>query len=118
MTKKVLIVEDDPDILKAVVEAMESEGFEVAYALDISVAEALIRTGLPDVAIIDHSLPDGTGSELCQKIRAEGETPVIMFTAQADQATVMECMDSGAVDYVLKGTGLDELVSRVLKHTA
>ncbi|MDA1297946.1 MAG: response regulator [Chloroflexi bacterium] len=118
MKKKILIVEDDPDILMAVSDAVESEGFLVAAALDISVAEALIRDGLPDVAIIDHGLPDGTGDEFCKKLCAAGNTPVIMYTAQAQRSTVMDCINSGAVDYVLKGSGIDELIARVLKHAS
>ncbi len=118
MAKKILVVEDDSDILMAVVEALEDEGFEVASALDISVANLLIRDGLPDIAIIDHGLPDGAGIELCQKISDVGGTPVIMFTAQAKHGTVMECLNSGAVDYVLKGTGISELIARVKKHAA
>lgn len=118
MVKKVLIVEDDSDILNAVVQAMEDEGFDVAAALDMSVAEALIKAGSLDIAIIDHDLPDGTGDELCRKLQAEKGTPVIMFTGRAQRETVTECLDSGVVDYVLKGSGIDVLVARVLKHTA
>ena len=118
MAKKIAIVEDDPDIMMAVTDAMESEGYEVSAALDISVAEALIRDSLPDIAIIDHGLPDGTGNEFAEKIRdsGNGETPVIMYTAQAQRSIVMDCIEAGAIEYVLKGSGIDELVNRVKKH--
>lgn len=116
MAKRVLVVEDDPDIMMAVADAMESEGYEVASALDVSVAEALVRESMPDVAIIDHGLPDGTGEELAGKISASGTSHIIMYTARAEAEIVLDCIRSGAVDYVLKGTGIDELVRRVNKH--
>lgn len=118
MAKKLLVLEDDPDIMMALVEAMESEGFEVAAALDISVAEALIRDGLPDIAVVDYRLPDGMGNEFCKRLRAAGDTPVIVFTADAGEDTVMKCLNAGATDYVLKGSGLGELVDRVLKYAS
>ena len=115
--KRLLVVEDDPDIMMAVTQAMEIEGFEVAAALDISVAEALIKDRMPDIAVIDHGLPDGTGNEFCKKIRAASDLPVIMYTAEAYEHTVKGCIEAGATDYVLKDTGIEELVSRVRKHT-
>lgn len=118
MVKRVLVVEDDPDILMAVTDAMEEEGYEVSAALDISVAEALLRDGMPEIAIIDHGLPDGTGDELAARMSEVGETIIIMYTAQAAREIVELSISSGAVDYVLKGTGIDELISRVNKHVA
>ncbi len=118
MPKRVLIVEDDPDILMAVTDAMEEEGYEVSAAFDISVAEAMLREGMPDVAIVDHGLPDGTGDEFAAKLKAGGTRKIIMYTAQAQQNIVMKSIDRGAIDYVLKGTGIDELVARVNKHAA
>ena len=118
MAKKLLIVEDDPDIIMAVADVMETEGFEVAAALDISVAEALIVGNMPDVAIVDHGLPDGTGDQFAATLRAGGTETIIMYTAQAQKHIVESSIESGAIDYVLKGTGLDELVARVKKHTA
>ena len=116
MPKRGLIVEDDPDIMMAVTDAMEEEGYEVAAAFDISIAEMLIRQQVPDLAIIDHGLPDGTGDQFAARLQAVGPTRIIMYTAQAHKAIVMSSINSGAVEYVLKGTGIDELVSRVNKH--
>lgn len=118
MAKRILIVEDDPDIMLAVTSALEDEGYEVAAALDVSVAKLLIQNEMPDVAVIDHQLPDGTGDEICRIITSGSNTPVIMFTGEAQKGTVLECLDRGATDYVLKGTGIDELVNRVKKHAA
>ncbi len=116
MPKKVLIVEDDPDILMAVTDAMEEEGYEVAAALDISIADAMLRERAPDIAIVDHGLPDGTGDEFAARLKEQGTKKIIMYTAQAQRDIVVQSIDSGAVDYVLKGTGIDELIARVNKH--
>ena len=116
MPIKVLIVEDDPDITMAVSDAVEQEGYEVVVALDISVAEALIRESVPDVAIVDHGLPDGTGDELAATLTAVGTKKIIMYTAQAQKSIVMSSIKNGAIDYVLKGSGIDELIDRVKKH--
>jgi DNA-binding response OmpR family regulator len=118
LAKRILVVEDDSDIMLAVAQALEEEGYEVAAALDVSIAKLLIQNEMPDVAIIDHQLPDGTGDEICRMITSSGKTPVIMFTGEAQEGTVLECLDSGATDYVLKGTGIEELVVRVAKHAA
>lgn len=116
MARKVLIVEDDPDIIMAVTQAMEAEGYEVAAAVDLSIAETLIKKGAPDIAIIDYQLPDGTGDQLARKLKATGDTPVIMYSARAQRSIVLKSIESGAVDYVLKGSGLSQLVERVKKH--
>ena len=116
MAPKILVVEDTSDILLAVNAALDEEGFEVMSAMDTSVAMAMIEAGAPDLAIIDHGLPDGSGSDLCKIIREKWNSPVIMFTGQGEKQTVTECIDSGAVDYVLKGTGIEELIARVKAH--
>lgn len=116
MPKKIMIVEDDPDILMAVTDAMEEEGYEVSAALDISIAEALLREGVPDLAIVDHGLPDGTGDQFAARLKASGTSTIIMYTAMAQREIVQSSIDSGAIDYVLKGTGIDELINRVNKH--
>lgn len=118
MPKTVMVIEDDPDILMAVTDAMEEEGYEVSAALDISVAEALLRDGTPDIAIVDHGLPDGTGDQLAATLKAGGTERIIMYTAQAQREIVEQSIASGAIDYVLKGTGIDELINRVNKHAA
>lgn len=118
MLKKVLIVEDDPDILMAVTDAMEDEGYEVMVAFDISVAEALLRATVPDLAILDRELPDGLGEQLASTLKAGGTNKIIMYSARATTDTVQISIDNGAIDYVLKGTGIDELINRVNKHAA
>jgi DNA-binding response OmpR family regulator len=116
MPAKILVVEDSSDIILAINEALDSEEFEVMSAMDASVAMAMIEAKAPDLAIVDQGLPDGSGSEICRAVSEKWGVPVIMFTGEGMKDTVLECLESGAADYVLKGTGIDELVKRVKAH--
>ena len=118
MSLKVLVVEDDPDIMMAIVDGLEDLGHEPVSALDLSVAEALSVAGKPDIAIVDHELPDGAGAEFAAKLRDQGVGKIVMFTGRGEQEIVMTAIDNGVIDYVLKGSGVDELLDRVSKHAA
>lgn len=112
MPIKVLIVEDDPDVMMAMTEAMEEEGHTVLAATGISAADEMIKTGLPDVAIIDHGLPDGTGDQFAARLQAEGNTKIIMHSGEARRSKVVSSLDR-PVKYVLKGSGIGELIDTV-----
>lgn len=116
MTGRILIIEDSADLLEGMKATLEDEGFEVDTALDAATGTAKALEAGYDLAIVDIGLPDGRGTEICEIIHTSHHIPVIMFTGEADRPTVATAVDSGAFDYVLKGSGLEELVRRVHKR--
>jgi DNA-binding response OmpR family regulator len=112
---RILVVEDTPDLALAVSLELEEEGFIVSLAHTGAEARKEIARELPDLAILDMELPDTTGIALCEEIRRSHTIPVIIFSGVSAQTSVKEVIQRGATDYVLKGSGLSELISRV-KH--
>jgi two-component system, OmpR family, alkaline phosphatase synthesis response regulator PhoP len=115
--KRVLVIEDDPDIVLSLRHNLEREGlFEVTAARDgeAGLAEALRRP--PDLVILDLGLPGLDGVELCRRLRREPETarlPIIMLTARVDEAARVAGLNAGADDYVAKPFSVRELMARV-----
>jgi two-component system KDP operon response regulator KdpE len=110
---RVLVVDDERQILRAMRVILRDAGFDVATAA--TVAEALDALALrpPDAAIIDLILPDGNGVEICRSIREWSEMPVIVLSAAGDEAEKVRALDAGADDYVTKPFGTDELIARL-----
>ncbi len=117
MSMKVLVVEDDPDVMMAIVAGLEDLGHEPVSALDLSVAERLTEASIPDAAIVDHELPDGKGADFAAQLRDAGVGKIIMFTGRGEEEIVHMAIDNGVIDYVLKGTGVEELMERLTKHS-
>ncbi len=111
---KVLIVEDDDQLLEAVREGLEEEGMRVETAT--SYREGILRAahGAQDVIVLDVMLPGGTGVELCRRLRAEGnETPILFLTALGAEDDRIEGFRSGGDDYLTKPFSFRELVARI-----
>ncbi len=111
---KVLIVEDDDQLLEAVREGLEEEGMRVDAAT--SYREGILRagTGAQDVIVLDVMLPGGTGVELCRRLRKEGnETPILFLTALGAEDDRIEGFRSGGDDYLTKPFSFRELVARI-----
>ena len=116
MHKKILVVEDAPDLLEAITLALEDEGFEVMNAVNAESAQDLVRTRPPDLAILDMKLPGMSGTELGEAMRKALGIPIVIFTNVADKDEVVDALGRGADDYVLKDSGIDELMDRVKVH--
>lgn len=110
---KLLVVEDDTIIASGLTYSLENEGFDVTYCENVRQATQAISKEPFDLCLLDVSLPDGTGYELCRKIRQGSDTPVIFLTAHADEANVVMGLDMGADDYIAKPFRLRELLSRI-----
>ncbi len=110
----ILIVEDDPTMLRGLKDNFEFEDYRVLTAAD---GEAGLHAALndrPDLVILDVMLPKINGYEVCRLIRREGiETPIIMLTAKAQEPDVVLGLNTGADDYVTKPFGIKELLARV-----
>ena len=109
----VLVIEDEPAILRGLADNLQFEGYEVLTAADGESGYDLLRTRKPDLVILDLMLPRMSGLDVCRKARAEGmETPILMLTARAQEMDRVAGLDLGADDYVTKPFSLAELLAR------
>ncbi len=110
---RILVCDDDPQILRALRLILSDAGFEVL--LTESVQEALDRAALasPDLAIVDLLLPDANGTELCRRLREWSEVPILVLSAVSDEQAKIDALSLGADDYVTKPFAPGELVARV-----
>lgn len=111
---RILIVEDDPSILRGLKDNLLVESYEVLTASDGETGYRLIREQKPDLVILDLMLPRMSGYEVCRKLRGDGNTtPILMLTARGEEADRVLGLDLGADDYVTKPFSVRELLARV-----
>lgn len=114
--KKVLVVDDEPDLVELVAYNLKREGYEVASSADGEEALEKIRTQRFDLVVLDLMLPGIQGLELCRAVKADPRTaslPVIMLTAKSEEADRVTGLETGADDYVAKPFSPRELAARV-----
>jgi DNA-binding response OmpR family regulator len=111
---KVLVVEDDPAILRGLADNLRFEGYEVYTAQDGESGARQQRAHKPDLIILDLMMPKLGGLDLCRQLRREGvQTPILMLTAKSEEADRVSGLDLGADDYVTKPFSVKELMARV-----
>jgi two-component system KDP operon response regulator KdpE len=110
---RVLVVDDEPQFLRALETNLRGAGYEVETAT--TAQEALTAAGLrpPEAVILDLLLPDGTGTEVTRELRAWSEAPIILISAVGDEAEKIAALDAGADDYVTKPFAIGELLARL-----
>jgi two-component system response regulator MtrA len=113
MSARVLVVDDDPALAEMLGIVLRGDGFEPAFVSDGSRALDALREFRPDIVLLDVMLPGLGGIEVCQAIRAESGTPIIMLTAKTDTVDVVRGLEAGADDYVVKPFKPKELIARV-----
>src|SRR5437764_3777057 len=113
LMKTVLVVDDEPQIVQLVRDYLEDGGFEVLTAADGSSALRLASTQRPDLIILDLGLPGVDGLDVTRALRREGQVPIIILTARADESDKLVGLELGADDYVTKPFSPKELVARV-----
>jgi DNA-binding response OmpR family regulator len=111
--RKILIIEDEPDIVRGLTDALEFEGFDVVSTQTGHEGVARARSEAPDCVILDLMLPDENGYTVCERIRAASLVPIIMLTARSQEADKIRGLESGADDYVTKPFSIGELCARV-----
>jgi DNA-binding response OmpR family regulator len=110
----VLVIEDDPAILRGLSDNLRFEGYEVVTASDGETGYQLQRQHKPDLILLDLMLPRMSGLELCRKLRGEGiRTPILMLTARNEEPDRVLGLDLGSDDYVTKPFSVRELMARV-----
>jgi two-component system alkaline phosphatase synthesis response regulator PhoP len=110
---RVLVVDDDPGIVKLVRAYLEQAGFEVVSARDGKKAMQIARNERPDLVVLDLMLPEMDGWDVCRALRKESEVPIIMLTARVEESDKLIGLELGADDYVTKPFSPRELVARV-----
>ena len=114
MSKRILLVEDDPHIHLGLTEALTSEGYTVTGCRDGGQALALIKQSQPDLVVLDVMLPHKNGYDICRELRAaKNPVPILMLTAKGQEIDKVLGLELGADDYVTKPFGLRELIARV-----
>jgi DNA-binding response OmpR family regulator len=113
MAKKILVVDDEPQIVKVLKGYLEKAGYGVVTASDGNDAIAVFHHEKPDFLILDLNLPGLDGLEVCKAIRRESNLPILMLTARVEEADRLIGLELGADDYVIKPFSPREVVSRV-----
>ena len=109
----ILVVDDDPAILRSVKRALEGQGYQVDTRELAKGVVAAVRDSRPDVVLLDLVLPDGDGIAICTEIRAESRVPLIVLSAIGDDRKKVEALDHGADDYLTKPFSMEELEARI-----
>jgi two-component system, OmpR family, KDP operon response regulator KdpE len=111
--KRILVVDDEPQIRKFLRISLGASGYEVIDAENAAQGIEAARTHHPDLVILDLGLPDMDGQEVISAIRENGDVPIIVLSVRAQEFDKVEALDRGANDYVVKPFGVAELVARV-----
>jgi DNA-binding response OmpR family regulator len=109
----ILVVDDEPEIVRVVRDYLEHSGFTVEVAADGPAALRAARTRRPDLVVLDLGLPGLDGLDVARALRREGQLPIIMLTARADESDKLVGLELGADDYLTKPFSPKELVARV-----
>ena len=108
--RRILVVEDDDGIAEPLVEGLALQGFDVVR---VRTGGEALTAGQADLVLLDLGLPDLDGREVCRRLRARNQVPVIVVTARADEVDRVLLLELGADDYVVKPFGFRELVARI-----
>jgi DNA-binding response OmpR family regulator len=112
-SKRVLVVEDDSVMARVVCDNLSIDGFDVKHAMTGDEALKLSTEFRPDVVLLDISLPDVTGFDICGLLRRRGAAALIMLTARGQKADKLKGLNLGADDYITKPFDIDELLARI-----
>ncbi len=113
MSARVLVVDDEPQFLRALVTNLRGAGYDVDTAVTATDALAAAALHPPDAIILDLLLPDGTGLEVCRELRTWTDAPIILVSAVGDEDEKIAALDAGADDYVTKPFAIGELLARL-----
>lgn len=112
--KKILIIEDEPNIRELVLYNLQANGYEGIQAEDGIMGITMVHTEKPDLILLDIMLPGKNGYDICRELRTEGNnTPIIMLTAKNEEIDKVLGLEFGADDYISKPFGIRELMARI-----
>jgi two-component system KDP operon response regulator KdpE len=110
---RILVVDDEPQLTRVLRTGLSSRGYDVRAAADGLTALDTFNDWHPDLVITDLGMPNMNGIELCRRLRAISQVPIIVLSAKGEEETKVEALDTGADDFVTKPFGIDELLARV-----
>jgi len=112
--EKILVVEDDNSILTGLIDLLESEGYQVAFATDGKEALSQYEVQQPDLILLDIMIPEISGYDVCRTIRNQDNlVPILMLTAKGQEVDKVVGLEIGADDYIVKPFGIRELLARI-----
>ncbi len=110
---RILVVDDEPQILRALGTTLRGAGYSVETAATAEQALTAAAAHPPEAVILDLVLPDGSGTDVCRELRKWSDAPVIVLSAVGEEREKVAALDAGADDYVTKPFGVDELLARL-----
>lgn len=111
--KKILLIEDNEAIIMGLRYSLEQENFQVISAKTAKESKEKLDNKNIDIVLLDVSLPDGNGFEICKEIKEKNDIPIIFLTAQDEETSIVLGLDLGADDYIVKPFRTRELISRI-----
>jgi len=111
--RRILVVDDEPQITRVLRTSLSSQGYDIRVANNGETALEILKDWTPDLVITDLAMPVMDGVELCRRVRAKSEVPIIVLSVRGEERTKVQALDAGADDYVTKPFGINELLARV-----
>ncbi len=111
--KHILVVDDESQITRVLRTSLSSHGYDIRVANDGETALEIMKDWSPDLGITDLAMPNMDGLELCRRLRAKTQIPIIVLSVLGEERTKVQALDAGADDYVTKPFGMEELMARV-----
>jgi two-component system, OmpR family, KDP operon response regulator KdpE len=111
--RRILVVDDEPQITRVLRTSLSSQGYDIRVANDGETALEIMKDWTPDLVITDLSMPNMDGLELCRRLRATTQIPIVILSVRGEERTKVQALDAGADDYVTKPFGIEELLARV-----
>jgi two-component system KDP operon response regulator KdpE len=113
MKPRVLVIDDEAQLRRAVTRSLEGHGYQVREAEDGAAALSAFEVFKPDVVLLDMMLPDMSGVQVCRELRRKHRTPIIILSVIGEERMKVAALDEGADDYLTKPFGMDELLARI-----
>jgi two-component system, OmpR family, KDP operon response regulator KdpE len=110
---RILVVDDEVQILRALHRALAARGYEVVTAAAGEDAISEVEAAMPDLVVLDLNLPGIDGMEVCRRLRTWTQVPILILSVREDEAGKVQALDLGADDYLTKPFGVEELIARV-----
>ena len=111
--KNILVVDDEAQILRVLRHVLGAQGYNVRTAEDGAAALEVFGEWRPDIVLSDLQMPNVSGLELCQKLRAVSDVPIVILSVRDEEKTIVDALDAGADDYITKPFGTNELLARL-----
>jgi two-component system KDP operon response regulator KdpE len=114
--KRILVVDDEPQITRVLRTTLTSHRYDIRVANDGETALEIMKDWSPDMIVTDLAMPNMDGLELCRRVRAKSQIPILVLSVRGEERTKVKALDAGADDYITKPFGIEELLARVRAH--